>query len=240
MPNHPQATSARINAGRFEPDGAVGGAREDREGDAVLRARVRVEEDGDEDDGVAQQDRDDGLPPAHPHRHEAGGQHVGGDAVGHADPERGVVVGRPVAPGDGDGGQVRVVEGALLDERGRDELHPPVGVPDLAPRAGGRGGGGAHAMRGRPAWRFTNSPRPLRPLSSPWSTITSPRESTDHGGALHGAALVGVVVHLHVVGLRGEGRLLLGVEEHHVAVASRRRWCPSSARGRTSAPGSWR
>src|ERR1019366_3666094 len=37
---------------------AVRGAREDGEGDAVLGPRVRVEEDGDEDDRVADEDGD--------------------------------------------------------------------------------------------------------------------------------------------------------------------------------------
>ena len=159
--------------GEVGADRAVGGAGEDGEGDPVPGAGVGVQQDGDEHDRVAEEDRDEGLPPVHPARHEAGGQHVGGDAVGHADPERGVVVRRPAPAGHREGGEVFVVERALLDARGVLELDAAVRV-DLLVRP-------AHGTRGRPACRFTNCPRPALALNVPWSTITSPRDKTTAG-----------------------------------------------------------
>ena len=91
-------------------DRSVGGAREDRERNAVPRARMRVEQDRDEHDGVAERDREERLPPAHARGHQSRRQHVGRDAVRHADPQRRVVVGRPVAPRDRDRREVFVVE----------------------------------------------------------------------------------------------------------------------------------
>ena len=38
--------------------------------------------------------------------------------------------------------------------------------------------GTRHGTRGRPPWRFTNWPRPGFAFRVPWSTITSPRDST--------------------------------------------------------------
>ena len=54
---------------------------------------------GIEHDRVAEQDREERLPPVHARGHQARREHVGRDAVRHADPEGGVVVGRPVAAG---------------------------------------------------------------------------------------------------------------------------------------------
>ena len=126
MPNHPQATSARISAGTLEPKRAVRGAGEHRERNAVLRARVRVQEDRDEHDRVAEQDREERLRPVHAGRHQPRRQHVGGNAVRHADPQRGVVVGRPVAARQRHRRQILVVERARLDAAGVDELDPAV------------------------------------------------------------------------------------------------------------------
>jgi len=126
--------------GDVRADRPVGGAGEHGEGNPVLRARMRVEQDRDEHDRVAEQDGDEGLPPVHARGHEAGREHVGGDAVRHADPERGVVVGRPVAARDRHRGQVVVVERAPLDARGIDDLDAAVGVLDLGGCAHGTGG----------------------------------------------------------------------------------------------------
>ena len=126
MPNQPHATSARISAGHVRAEGAVGRAREHRKRDAVFRAGMRVQQNRNQDDGVAEQDREQRLPPVHPGRHQARGEHVGRDAVRHADPQRGVVVGRPGAPADGHRGQVGVVERARFHPRRIDELHTAV------------------------------------------------------------------------------------------------------------------
>ena len=58
---------------------------------------MRVEEDRHEHDGVTEQNRDQRLRPVHAGGHQAGRQHVGRDAVRHADPQRGVVICGPVA-----------------------------------------------------------------------------------------------------------------------------------------------
>ena len=105
---------------------AVGGAGEHRERNAVLRARVRVQQDRDEHDRVAEQDREQRLRPVHAGRHQPRRQHVGRDAVRHADPQRGVVVGRPGAPRQRDRRQILVVERARLDASGVDELDAAV------------------------------------------------------------------------------------------------------------------
>ena len=143
---------------------AVGGAREDRERDAVLRARVRVEQDRDEHDRVAEQDRDERLPPVHARGHEARREHVGRDAVRHADPQRRVVVGGPVAPRDRHRREVVVVERARLD-RGRCSTSStrPSGVAALVRRPA-RSRRSGHQRPARPAASRTG-PRPGLPFA---------------------------------------------------------------------------
>ena len=98
--------------GQVRADRAVRGTREDRKRNAVAGARVRVEQDRDQHDRVAEEDRDERLPPVHAGRHQPRREHVGGNAVRHADPQRGVVVGRPRAPRDRQRREVLVVERA--------------------------------------------------------------------------------------------------------------------------------
>ncbi len=137
--------------GEIRAEGAVGGAREDGKRDAVLRARVRVQEDRDEHDRVPEQDRDESLPPVHARGHEAGRQHVGRDAVRHADPERGVVVGGPVARRDRHGSEVLGCRGGS----------PRCGACRRARR--GRRGGSS-----RSAWpRWPDAKGPALGLSTP-------------------------------------------------------------------------
>ena len=83
--------------GHVRTERAVGRAGEHGKRDAVLRARVRIEQDGNQDDGVAEEDGEERLRPVHARRHQTRGEHVGRNAVRHADPQRGVVVGGPVA-----------------------------------------------------------------------------------------------------------------------------------------------
>jgi len=113
------------------PEDAVRGAREDGEGDAVLGPRVRVEEDGDEDDRVADEDGDDGLPPRHPELDEPRGHHVGRDAVGEADPQRREGVRRPRALLDARRREVLVEEARVRERHPRGQLHPSVRVLGL-------------------------------------------------------------------------------------------------------------
>ena len=103
--------------GKIRTDRAVGDAREDWKRDAVLRPWMGVEQDWNEDDGVAEEDGDERLPPVHAARHQPRREHVGRDAVRHADPQRRVVVGRPGACGERNRREVVVVERAALDAR---------------------------------------------------------------------------------------------------------------------------
>ncbi len=102
---------ARRRAGTLAPRSAERCAAVDGEGDSVARAGVGVEDHGDEDDGVGEEDGEDGLPPVHAAGDESGGEHVGGDAGGHGDPEGGDIPGSPLAAGAGDGGHVGGVVG---------------------------------------------------------------------------------------------------------------------------------
>ena len=78
--------------------------------DAVLGAGMRVEQHGDEDDEVAEQDGGDSLLPVHAAGDERGGEHVGGDFHRHGKPQCDVVVGGPGAARRECGGEVGVVE----------------------------------------------------------------------------------------------------------------------------------
>src|SRR3989442_1752164 len=78
---------------------------EDRERNAVFGAGVCVEQHGHEDDQIPQQDSADGLPPVHTAGDQARGEHVGGDANAHGDPERGVTVDSPSPAMEGYGSE---------------------------------------------------------------------------------------------------------------------------------------
>ncbi len=96
--------------------GTETGANEDREGDAIFCPAVPVEDHGDENDEVAEEDGEDGLPPTHALLDHARGEHVSGNADGHADPEGGKI---PLGPGAtilGDGSEVGVGKGAAHDD----------------------------------------------------------------------------------------------------------------------------
>ena len=66
MPNQPHATSARRIGRHVGAAHAEAGAAEHRERHAVFGARVGVEDHRDQDDDVAEQDGEHGLPPRHP------------------------------------------------------------------------------------------------------------------------------------------------------------------------------
>src|ERR1051326_3203964 len=93
---------------------------------------MRVEQDRDQHDGVAEEDRDQRLPPVHARADQTRRKHVRRDAVRHADPKRGVVVSGPVAPRDGNGREIAIVESAVADffEGFGTELYTSVGVLD--------------------------------------------------------------------------------------------------------------
>ena len=108
---------------------AVRGARENRKGNAVLRTGMRIEQDGREHDRVAEKDGRECLRPIHAGGHQAGSEHVGRDAVRHADPQRRVVVRRPGAPGERHGREIVVIERARLDTTRVDELDAAIRQP---------------------------------------------------------------------------------------------------------------
>ena len=95
--------------------GSIGGPRENREGNSILRSRMRVQQNRREHDRVAKQDRNKRLPPVHAGADQSRRKHVSRDAVRHADPQRGVVVGSPVALGDLDGRQIVIEQRAPAD-----------------------------------------------------------------------------------------------------------------------------
>ena len=96
---------------------AVRRARKNRKRNAVFRSRMRIEQDRREHDRVAEQDRDQRLPPVHPGRDQARRHHIRRYAVRHRDPQRGVVVRRPVAFCDRNGREVFVIERRCFDFR---------------------------------------------------------------------------------------------------------------------------
>src|SRR5206468_10841674 len=123
----PAARDQRAHQGGYvRAERAVRRTREHRKRDAVLRAWMRIQEDGDEDDRVAEEDGEERLPPVHAGRDEPGCQHVGGDAMGHADPQRGVGVRGPRAPGKRDRREIVVIERTRFDARRTDELYATI------------------------------------------------------------------------------------------------------------------
>ena len=65
MPNQPQATSARISAGTFEPSVPYAARANTGNGMPYFVPGCELSRIGIEDDRVAEQDRDERLPPAH-------------------------------------------------------------------------------------------------------------------------------------------------------------------------------
>src|SRR5438552_17214427 len=65
---------------------AVTCPRKNREGNSVLRAGVRVEQNRNQHDTVAEQDCNQCLPPIHTSADQSRRQHVSWDAMRHADP----------------------------------------------------------------------------------------------------------------------------------------------------------
>ena len=127
MPNQPHATIARISAGRFDPIVPYAARAKTGNGMPYFVPGCELSRIGIEHDRVAEHDREERLPPVHAGRDQPRRQHVGRDAVRHADPQRRVVVGRPVAPRDRHRREVVVVERARLDARGSRSSTRPSG-----------------------------------------------------------------------------------------------------------------
>ena len=109
---------------------AEGRAAQHRKRHAVLRAGVRVQDHRDQDDGVAEQDGDERLPPVHALLHQARGERVGGDHHAHADPERGDVIRGPRAARERRRREVVIPQRAARDVFGQlDEVAVVPGSP---------------------------------------------------------------------------------------------------------------
>lgn len=80
------------NVGATDTEGS---AHKDRGGDAVFGAGMGIEEHGNQDDEMAEEDGQNGLHPVHALGNEARGKPVGGNTDAHGHPKRGVVVGAP-------------------------------------------------------------------------------------------------------------------------------------------------
>src|ERR1700692_2043357 len=78
---------------------------------------MRIEDDGNEDNHIAEENRQDGLPPIHASADERRCEHVSGDAGCHGDPECGKIPDTPFAPLGWYGREVGAVEGAVLHLR---------------------------------------------------------------------------------------------------------------------------
>ena len=93
---------------------------------------MRVQQDWNQDDRVAEQDGDQRLPPVHAGADQSRRQHVSRNAVRHADPERGIVIGRPIAVGNFDRREVAIKErtGADFLKRLVLEFDASVGILD--------------------------------------------------------------------------------------------------------------
>ena len=76
---------------------------------------MRVQQNRNQNDRVAQQNRNQSLPPVHACTDQSRRKHVSRNAVRHADPERGVVVSGPIALVDFDGRQIAIEEGTATD-----------------------------------------------------------------------------------------------------------------------------
>ena len=74
------------------------GAAKNREGDSVARPGVRVQDHRDDDDEVAEKNREDRLRPIHAAADERRRQHVSRDAGRHRNPKRGETADAPFAP----------------------------------------------------------------------------------------------------------------------------------------------
>ena len=90
------------------------GPGKNRKGDAILRAGVAVEEHRNQHNQVAEGDRADRLPPVHPAGDQAAGEHVGGNADRHPDPEVGDVKRAPAPFMRGNRGQIAIIERTVL------------------------------------------------------------------------------------------------------------------------------
>ncbi len=73
------------------------GAAKNREGDSVTRAGVRIQDHRNDDDQVAEKNRDDRLRPIHPAADERRGEHVSRNAGRHRNPKRGEAADAPFA-----------------------------------------------------------------------------------------------------------------------------------------------
>ena len=128
-------------------------AHKHRKRNPVLRAGMRIQQQRNQHDQIAQQNRADRLLPVHPARDQPRGKHVGAHLHRHREPQRDVVVRAPRAMRE---------PWSARGPRCRGSIVPPPSS--------------AIAMRLRAPRAADNSPRPALPRYLPFSTISSPRE----------------------------------------------------------------
>ena len=117
MPNQPQATRARITAGTFAPRTPNEARTNTGKGMPYFFAPAcALRSMGTRTIRFPNRIVPTACHQLIPARDETAGEHVGGDADGHGNPERGVVVDAPGALGLGDGREVFVVQSGIVHD----------------------------------------------------------------------------------------------------------------------------
>ena len=159
----------------------------------------------------------------------------------HADPQRRVVVGGPVAPRDRHRRQVVVVERARLDPRrgSRSSTRPSASSSWLAMLWSRHPWPSSRVYSPAGAWlgpRLMKRPAPFLPTNA--SALDDDRPvGDDHARrAFDLRAFVGVVVHPHVQASSRRASAPSRDRRRRCRRRCRRRWCPSAETARTSLP----
>src|SRR5437879_5703354 len=113
------------NGGNVGAENSEGGARKNREWDAVLRAGMRVEQHGNQYQDVTEKNGEERLLPIHAAGEHAAGEHVGRNVHDHGQPQSCVVVGAARGARAGDRGKVFVIERTALDGFGAKQFSWP-------------------------------------------------------------------------------------------------------------------
>ena len=122
-PQWPARRRARLRLERQRKHG------QNRERNAIIGARMRIQQHGNQHDHVAQQNGPDRLFPAHTARDQAGSQHVRGNADAHGHPERGVIVDAPSPPANRYWRKILVVKAMVVLNNHRFSNYNPVDLP---------------------------------------------------------------------------------------------------------------
>src|SRR6266516_4166029 len=135
-----------------------------RKRDTILGARMRIEDHGNQNNRVSEENGDHRLPPVHACFNESSGQRVGGNNDAHSDPQRCDIPGRPGSLPNRGGRKISI------PKRARRDVF--VQLDEIARGLPLRNGGHTDVLRLR------NRPFPALPLNIRPSTTTLPRTST--------------------------------------------------------------